>query len=65
MLITHVLVGLIVGFVAAIWACAEDYSLLPMLGFYALAGNLGVGASAAVSLVGLSRQGYAHQAQDA
>lgn len=65
MSVTHVLVGLVVGFVTAVWACAEGYSLLAMLGFYILAGNLGVAASAAVSLLGVSRQGHAHRAQQA
>ena len=65
MYIAHVLVGLIVGFVAAVWACAEGYSLLAMLGFYVLAGNLGVAASAAVSWAGKSQQGHARRTQEA
>ena len=51
MLIVHLVVGIIFGFVAAVWACSEGYSLLAMLGFYMLAGNLGVVVSGAVALV--------------
>ena len=56
MLIPHLVVGIILGFVAAVWACGEGYSLLAMLGFYVLAGNLGVVLSAAVALVRAPRR---------
>ena len=51
MVIAHLSVGIILGFVAAVWACGEGYSLLAMLGFYMLAGNIGVVVSGAVALV--------------
>jgi hypothetical protein len=51
MIVAHLVIGMTLGFVAAVWACGEGYSLLAMIGFYMLAGNLGVAASAAAALV--------------
>jgi hypothetical protein len=55
MIITHLVIGMTLGFVAAVWACGEGYSLLAMIGLYVLVGNLGVAGSAAVSLLRLPR----------
>ena len=52
MLIVHVLVGLVLGFVAALWGWSEDYSLLAILGLYVLAANVGMLGSAALMLLG-------------
>ena len=64
MVVVHVIFGLVVGLVAAVWACSENYSLFAMLGAYMLAGNLGVLASAAVSLVRLPGREHAQKAQE-
>jgi hypothetical protein len=51
MLILHVLAGLVLGFVAALWGWSEGYSLLAMLGLYVLAANVGLLGSAALALL--------------
>ena len=65
MVIAHVIVGLVVGFVAAVWACSEGYSLLAMIGAYLAGGNLGVLTGAAVSLVRRPRWEHVQEAQEA
>ena len=65
MVVAHVIVGLVLGFVAAVWACSEGYSLLAMIGAYMVGGNLGVLTGVAVSLVLRPRQEHAQAAQEA
>jgi hypothetical protein len=65
MLVTHLLIGLVIGFGAAVWACSEGYSLLAMIGFYMLASNLGLLVSAALSLLRLPRKDHAQERQEA
>ena len=52
MLIVHLLAGLHLGFVAAVWGWSEGYSLFAILGLYVLGGNVGVLGSAALALLG-------------
>ena len=66
MLIRHLVTGIVLAFVTAVWAYAQGYSLFAMLGFYVLGGSLGVAASAVVSLVPLvwlPRQDRAYEPQ--
>ena len=65
MVVAHVIFGLVLGFVAAVWACSEGYSLLAMVGAYLAGGNLGVLTGAAVSLVRRPCQEHAQEAQEA
>ena len=65
MVVAHVIVSLVVGFVAAVWACSEGYSLSAMIGVYMVGCNLGLLASAAVLLVWRPRQEYTQEAQEA
>ena len=51
MLVVHLLAGLLLGFVAAVWSWSEGYSLLAMLGLYVLAANVGVLGSAVLALL--------------
>ena len=51
MLIVHLLVGLLLGFVTAVWSWSEGYSLLTMLGLYVLAANVGLLGSATLMLL--------------
>ncbi len=51
MLIFHLLAGLVLGFVAALWGWSQGYSLWGMLGLYALGGNAGLLGSAAWALL--------------
>ena len=50
MLIVHLLVGLVLGFAAALWSWSEGFSLGAMLGFYVLGVHMGLVGSAAVAL---------------
>jgi hypothetical protein len=51
MLVVHLLAGLVLGFVAALWGWSEDYSLLSMLWLYVLGGNVGLLGSAVLALL--------------
>jgi hypothetical protein len=64
MFVPHALIGTIFGFVTAVWACGEGYSLLTMLGFYMLAGSLAAATSAGASLAWPRRQDNADEIQE-
>ena len=51
MLIVHLFAGFVGAFSLALWAWLDGASFWAMLGLYVLSGNLGVAASAAVSLI--------------
>jgi hypothetical protein len=64
MFVPHALIGTIFGFVTAVWACGEGYSLLTMLGFYMLAGSLAAATSAGASLAWPPQQEHPDDVQD-
>jgi hypothetical protein len=51
MLIVHLFAGFVAAFSLALWAWLDGASFWAMLGLYVLGGNLGVAASATVSLI--------------
>jgi hypothetical protein len=51
MLILHVLIGLVVGILAAAWVWLSGASLWTMLGYYVLGGNAGIGLTVALALI--------------
>lgn len=51
MLVVHLLAGLLLGFVAALWGWSAGYSLFAMLGLYVLAANAGLLGSAVLALL--------------
>lgn len=68
MLILHLFAGFVAAFSAGLWAWLDGASFWAMLGLYVIGGNLGVAASAAVSLIlprtgTLKDGGYVHPAE--
>ncbi len=59
MLIVHLLAGLTVGFLSALWAWAEGGSLPLMILVYVLGGNVGVALSVLTLFVRPERRGGA------
>ena len=51
MLILHLFTSFVAALTLALWAWLDDASVWAVLGLYVLGGNLGVAASAAVSLI--------------
>ena len=51
MLILHLFAGFVAAFSLALWAWLDGASFWAVLGLYVLGGNLGIAASATVSLI--------------